>query len=133
MTNISLSNIARILFAIPLFAFGISHYLNVDSFQLIVPEYMPFGGVFWTYASGTSLILAGTGILIKKWDRLAALCLAPTIFAFGLMVHLPNLLAGDAASMSGLLKDTMIGAACLLYAAHATQPGAAFKFSLASA
>lgn len=119
MKNPLFAHFARILFCIPLFVFGLMHYMHADFFQTIVPSYMPFGGLFWTYASGTSLILAGIGIAIRKWDKLAAMCLAPTILAFALMVHLPNLLAGDPSAMSGLLKDTMIGAACFMYAAYA--------------
>ncbi|MFN0032184.1 MAG: hypothetical protein ACKVOR_08510 [Flavobacteriales bacterium] len=117
--NFNLSNVARVLFCLPFYVFGFIHYTSADMLQHIVPSYMPFGGLFWVYASGTSLILTATGILIKKWDRLAALCLAPTIYAFGLMVHLPALLDGNPNGKSNLLKDFLIGAACLLYAASA--------------
>jgi uncharacterized membrane protein len=115
MKNSNLLHIFRWMFCLPLFAFGLSHYANVEAMQSIVPSYMPFGGYFWTIASGTSLILAGLGIGLQILDKVAALCLAPTIFAFGFMVHFPLAMNGDAMATASFLKDFMIGAAILLY------------------
>jgi uncharacterized membrane protein len=112
-------NIARWLFCLPLFAFGIIHITHADILQNFVPSYMPLGGRFWCYASGTSLILAALGISLRKWDRTAALCLATTIYAFALLVHLPACLHGDPSGLSNLLKDFMIASACLVYASLA--------------
>ena len=118
--NFLTSTGARLLFALPLVAFGLSHYANAEAMSGMVPSYMPLGGMFWTYASGTSLILAAISIVIKKLDYISCLSLAGTVFAFALMVHLPNMMGTDPMmKMMGtvsFLKDTMIAGGALAFA-----------------
>ncbi|MEZ4800970.1 MAG: hypothetical protein R2809_14595 [Flavobacteriales bacterium] len=118
--NFLTTTLARYMFAIPLIIFGLLHYAGAEQMQYIVPDYMPFGGLFWTYASGTSLILAGISIIIRVLDLISCLSLAGTVIAFALMVHIPNAMSEDpmmkSIGTSMALKDFMIAAGALTYA-----------------
>ena len=90
--------------------------------QYMVPSYMPFGGLFWTYASGTSLILAGISIIIRVLDLISCLSLAGTLLAFALMVHIPVVMNPAADAMTKgthtamALKDIMLAGGALTFA-----------------
>lgn len=118
--NFLTTTLARYIFAVPFIIFGLLHYAGADSMQNIVPGYMPFGGMFWTYASGTSLILAGISIIIRVLDLISCLSLAGTLIAFALMVHIPNALGDNelmkAIGTSMALKDFVMAGGALTYA-----------------
>lgn len=118
--NFLTTSLGRYLFAVPLIVFGLLHYAGADQMQYMVPSYMPFGGMFWTYASGTSLILAGISIIIRVLDLISCLSLAGTLIAFVLMVHVPNAMSDDAMLKTmgtvSALKDIMLAGGALTFA-----------------
>lgn len=121
--NFSTLKLGRILYALPFAVFGLLHFMNASAMAGMVP--LP-GGVFWVYLTGVALIAAAVSLLIGKYARLAALLLGVMLFIFALSIHLPNLIGGDQASMSSLLKDfALAGAAWALadtYPAEAETP-----------
>ena len=112
------TSVARVLFAIPIFVFGLFHFMNAQQMTGMVP--VP-GGVFWVYLTGVALIAAAIAIALDKLAKLASLLLALLLLLFVLTIHLPGVIkaADDAAmatSMSGLLKDFALMAAALFFA-----------------
>lgn len=118
--NFLTTSLGRYLFAVPLIIFGLLHYAGAQEMAGMVPSYMPFGGLFWTYASGTSLILAGISIIIRVLDLISCLSLAGTLIAFVLMVHVPNAMSDNAMLKTmgtvSALKDIMLAGGALTFA-----------------
>lgn len=63
--------IARILFALSLFAFGLSHFAYEAQTTSLVPAWVPFRNS-WAYITGAAQIAAGIGVLFSILPRLAA-------------------------------------------------------------
>jgi uncharacterized membrane protein len=98
--------IARVLFILPLVAFGFGHFANANDMAGMVP--IP-GGVFWIYLTGLALLAAAVSIIIKKKAALATLLLGVMLIIFALMVWMPGMSSEDPAqaqmSMGSMLKD----------------------------
>ena len=109
------SIVARILFAIPFFVFGLFHFMKADAMAAGVPSFIP-GGVIWIYLSGLGFILASISIIIRVQTKLACLLLAAVLIIFVLTIHLPSVIAGNQMSMMGVLKDTALAGAALAFA-----------------
>lgn len=113
----NLSNIGRMIFAIPFLAFGLMHLLNADSMAGMVPSYVP-GGVLWIYLTGLSLVAAAVSIITQKMIKIATLLLGILLVVFVLTLHLPGLSSPDQnmkmMSMSGLLKDLGLAGAAFM-------------------
>lgn len=108
--------VARVLFAIPFFMFGVNHFMYANMMAGMVPAYVP-GGVLWVYLTGAALIAAAVSIVTKIQGKLAMYLLAVLLLAFVLTIHVPGL--GNAntqmGSMMALLKDLgLMGGALLL-------------------
>jgi uncharacterized membrane protein len=75
------------------FAFcGVLHFFYVPFVAGLVPSWIP-GHVFWTYFSGTALILAGVGISLHPTQRTAAALSAVMVFIWVLILHIPRALS----------------------------------------
>jgi uncharacterized membrane protein len=72
--------------------FGGEHFQYVQFVADLVPAWIP-GHVFWTYLSGTALIAAGTGMLLRIQARLASGLLGSIIFIWFLVLHIPRAIA----------------------------------------
>lgn len=104
-------SLGKYLFAIPFAVFGVMHLMNAEA---MAP--MAFGQTILIYIAGIALIAASLSMIIGKMDKLATLLLAVMLLLFVFLIHLKGAMAGDQASMAGLLKDTMLAGASLLYA-----------------
>jgi len=109
----------KILFTVPVFVFGIFHFLNADGMAGMVP--LPFG-IFWVYLTGAALIAGGV-VLLTDYNKLgpvAAFLLGVMIAIFAVTIHLPGVLAAAdegarMAPMVGFLKDIgLAGAAWVI-------------------
>lgn len=80
--------LGRVLLGVPMFVFGIQHYMYVDFVMTLIPEWIA-ARRFWTYFTGTALIAAGAAITLDRTARLAASLLGVMIFGFFLLVHIP--------------------------------------------
>lgn len=74
-------------------SFGLTHFFYLSGAATWVPQWIPFGGVFWVAATGTFFLLAAfailTGILAGVASRLHAIM----IVGFELLVWVPRLAA----------------------------------------
>jgi uncharacterized membrane protein len=110
--------VARVLFAIPFFMFGVNHFVYGPKMAYLVPSYVP-GGVFWVYFTGVALIAAAVSIVTKIQGKLAMYLLAVLLLAFVLTLHFPGMSSANVdvktMSMMALLKDLgLMGGALLL-------------------
>src|SRR4029453_6409362 len=87
-TDRILRPLGRVLLGGPMFIFGIQHFMYVDFVVTLIPEWIA-GRRFWTYLTGTALIVAGNAIALDRTGRLAASLLGVMIFLFFLLVHIP--------------------------------------------
>lgn len=119
-----LSLIGRILFSLPLLAFGMGHLTGANNMAMMVPAWLP-GGVFWVYVTGVALIAAAVAIIINKMTFQAALALAILFLTFALTVHLPGVLKGEGMmktmAMVMLFKDIALTGAALVIAGQARE------------
>ena len=82
---------------------GIQHFKFAQFVATLVPAWIP-GAMFWTYFAGVALIAGGTGIIVPRATRLAALLSGAMIFSWVFLVHIPLVLknpqsTGDVAAV----------------------------------
>lgn len=83
---------ARILFALSLLAFGVSHFAYVGQTASLVPAWLPFR-TGWVYLTGAAHLAAGFGVLFSVYPRLAATMEAAMLSVFTGLVWIPAILA----------------------------------------
>ena len=64
--------IARVLYALAMIAFGLSHFFYLQFTAPLIPSWLLWPK-FWAYFTGTAYLAAGAAILFGVWARLAAL------------------------------------------------------------
>jgi uncharacterized membrane protein YphA (DoxX/SURF4 family) len=89
----SLARLARLLFGACLLIFGGSHFVYAKFTASMVPAWLPPAQLFWAYATGAAQIAAGLALLSGVQARLGAILLTAMYAAFGLLVHLPSVIA----------------------------------------
>ncbi|HEY1448650.1 MAG TPA: DoxX family membrane protein [Caulobacteraceae bacterium] len=92
----SLARIARWAFGACLLVFGVSHFAYAKFTASLVPAWLPPSQMFWAYATGLAQIAAGLAMLSGVQARLAAICLTAMYAIFGLLVHIPSVIAHPA-------------------------------------
>jgi putative oxidoreductase len=105
-----ISILSRILFAVVMLAFAISHFMNTSAMTGMIPSYLP-QPVIWVYLSGTALTLAGVAFILNKKIKLAAYLLGLLLFIYVFVIHVPHLLGGDQCAIPMVLKDAALAAA----------------------
>jgi uncharacterized membrane protein len=111
--------VARVVFALPFFVFGINHFAMTEQMSGIVPAWIP-GDAFWVYLTGVVHIGAAVAIMANRFVRTAGIVLALMLLGFVATIHLPAMMAGGegfAGAMTALLKDTALAGGALM-AAH---------------
>jgi uncharacterized membrane protein YphA (DoxX/SURF4 family) len=86
------------LFGACLIVFGISEFVYAAFTASLVPAWLPPSQLFWAYLTGACQIAAGLAILSGVQARLAAILLTVLYLVFGLIVHLPRVIADPSAS-----------------------------------
>jgi len=85
--------IVRPLFGLCLIVFGTSEFVYAGFTAAMVPAWLPPSRLFWTYATGAAQIAAGLAIGSGLRARPAAFLLTAMYLVFGLLVHLPRIIA----------------------------------------
>ena len=108
----------RWVFGLCAICFGLQHLLNVHDANntSMVPQWMPFGQVFWVALTGTAFVLAGIAIVIRVADVLAARWLAAMLLVFSAVTLIPLLVAapGDEANWGGKFYEITAAASAWL-------------------
>lgn len=107
----ALPKVGRFLFALPMAAFGILHFMNGQAMAGMVP--IP-GGIVWVYITGVALLAAAAAIMLGQQAVLATRLLAVFLLLTAFTVHLPAVLGGDQMAMSNVLKDVALAGGALV-------------------
>lgn len=113
--------VARVLFALPFFVFGINHFAATDQMAATVPTFIP-GTAVWVYVTGAAHLATSIAIMANRLIRPAGILLAVMLLAFVVTIHLPGLFGAEtsATALTNLLKDTALAGGALM-AAHVGQ------------
>jgi putative oxidoreductase len=116
--NNKLALVARIMFAMPFGAFGMSHLIHAGAMVRMLPIWLP-GGEFWIYLTGICLISACFAFVTKIQADKAAFCLVALLLVFVFTLHIPAVRRGTNPQMAimNLLKDVSLMGGALTYAA----------------
>ena len=112
-----LSNIGRILFALPFGILGLNHFFMYNYYLMIVNSFIPGGG-FTVIITGLALVAACVSIILNKFVRLSCILLAILLLIFIVSIHIPMLFDKANATMAliELFKDTSLMGGALLIA-----------------
>ena len=108
--------VARVVFAVPFFVFGIYHFAMTSQMAGTVPEWLPVP-YFWVYLTGAAHLAAAIAIMANRLIRPAGILLAVMLLTFVVTIHIPALAAGDMSALTNLLKDVSLAGGALM-AAH---------------
>lgn len=113
----NITNIGRILFAIPFAVFGINHFLMMDYYVGMLTSFIPLGA-YTIILTGIMLILTSISIIIKKFVKFSTITLALLLFTFIVTIHIPNLLTevDKTVTLIALLKDISLMGGSLMIA-----------------
>ncbi|MGH8182686.1 MAG: hypothetical protein ACREPH_03400 [Rhodanobacteraceae bacterium] len=89
------ARIARVIYALAMLAFGLSHFFYVNMTAPLVPVWLPWHAG-WAYFFGCTYIMAGVGILVGVYARLAAVLSTIQMGLFTLLAEMPFVLTGHA-------------------------------------
>lgn len=113
----AIMRVARPLFGACLIVFGISELVYAGFTASMVPAWLPPSQLFWAYATGACQIAAGLAVASGIKARLAAILLTVMYLGFGLLVHLPRVIADPSGAMAWAENGTnlvLAGAAWVL-------------------
>ncbi len=99
--------VARLLEALALTAFGLSHFAYLELTAPLVPHWLG-GGVFWAYLTGSAYLAAAAALFIGRWMRLASVLAALQMGLFTLLVWVPRVLLRRLAGPVGECLDSWV-------------------------
>lgn len=113
----NITNIGRILFALPFAVFGINHFIMMDYYLGMITSFIPLGA-YTIILTGLMLIAVSISIIIKKFIRLSTIILSILLFLFIATIHIPHLLNGDSQTITliTMLKDISLMGGSLMIA-----------------
>jgi len=111
-----LAFIGRLLFAIPIIAIGVSHFLMTPEFLIKIENSIIPGSMYTVLLSGVMLIIASAFIILNKYVKIACLWLAGMLFIIITTIHIPNLFQPELFKLAlmELLQDTALLGASLM-------------------
>ena len=112
-----ITNIGRILFAIPFAIFGINHFLMMDYYVGMLTSFIPLGA-YTIILTGIMLIVTSISIISKKFVKFSTIILAILLFVFIVTIHIPHLIADSdkTVTLIALLKDISLMGGSLMIA-----------------
>jgi uncharacterized membrane protein YphA (DoxX/SURF4 family) len=119
---VALSNLC---FAVPLAVFGAEHLSDAKSIMPIVPSYMPWGRLFWTYFFGCALLAASLSIATKIQVRWSGLLFGIAMFLFVAMLIIPGVVAHprDRFAWTFVFRESSFGGGGWILAGNAILAG----------
>ena len=110
--------VAPVFLGIFLLVCGVQHYVYSGFVDTLVPAWIPPSARFWTYFTGTALILGGAGLLLRRTAAWAALASGVMIFLWILLLHIPRAVAApaDHGETSAIFEALALSGVCLLIA-----------------
>jgi uncharacterized membrane protein len=84
--------VGRILFALCLLSFGVTHFMASAETARMVPSWLPGGQLFWAWATGAFYVLCGLALMLQWKAVLAARLVTVMMFVIGLLVWIPMLI-----------------------------------------
>lgn len=112
----NITNIGRILFAVPFALMGINHFIMMDYYLGMLTSFIPLGP-YTIILTGIMLIIASISIISKKYVRFSTLLLAALLFIFIVTIHIPQLFsdADKTITLIALLKDiSLLGGSLII-------------------
>ena len=113
-----LSVLGRVLFALPIAAFGVMHLANTEHLTSMVPGFLSWGARIFVIVSGRGLILAAVSVIVERPTRILAIFLGVMILTFAITIHLVKLIDGDPESLNQLFKDISLAGAAFYISAN---------------
>jgi putative oxidoreductase len=112
-----ITDIGRIIFAIPFALFGINHFLMMDYYVGMITSFIPFGA-YTVVLTGLMLIAVSISIISKIYVKFSTILLAVLLFIFIVTIHIPHLIteADKTITIVALLKDISLMGGSLMIA-----------------
>jgi uncharacterized membrane protein len=92
---------------------GIAHFQYAEFVQNLIPAFIPFP-LFFTYLTGTTLILGGIGLLIPQTQKLAALLSGIQVFGWFILLHIPRALTLHGDEWIGVGESLAVSGICFM-------------------
>lgn len=96
----------RILFALPFAIFGLNHFFMESFFSGMLTTFIPGGG-FTIIFTGLLLLVTSILIIIRKFEKEAALSLSIMLSLFILTIHIPHLINPETMNPDFIYKDDL--------------------------
>ena len=118
-----LSDVGRILFALPFAIFGINHFLMADYYMGMITSFIPLGA-YTIILTGILLIGLSISIITRFYIKQAAFMLAGLLLLFIVTIHIPHLIKGNETTITliALLKDISLMGGSLMIAGLYEKP-----------
>ncbi|HVZ64399.1 MAG TPA: hypothetical protein VG936_07495 [Lacunisphaera sp.] len=116
---------AWFLLAVFLMVCGVQHFVYAAFVDTLVPGWIPPGRRFWTITAGLALLAGGTGLLVPRTARAAALLSALMVFLWVFLVHLPRAASGRSSMEFDGVGEALAICGVALLAAGAPRGGRA--------
>ncbi len=105
--SLKLLSFGAILFSLTMICFGIAHFLYIQDVLSYMPAWVT-NRLFWGYLAGIGLFGSGIAIILKIKVRLCAVLLGAMIFSWFIILHIPKVIAADAAGRSGEITSALL-------------------------
>ena len=111
------TDLGRIIFAIPFALFGINHFLMMDYYVGMITSFIPFGA-YTVVLTGLMMIASSISIISKLYVKFSTILLAILLFIFIVTIHIPHLFteADKTITIVALLKDISLMGGSLMIA-----------------